>query len=393
MKLINQNDYTRDESQGLKIIGKKNTVIHCHHYNSRLQRTIEGNTKINGKKIFTKCAAISFYELIENLKEEKNCTNDLQIITDLYSFIGFGTINLSFFDQNKINCGNSHFVEGWKCGSIKTEGPVCRLTEGYLEGAIKSVTGRNVSIKETKCMNQGHHQCEFEIENLEQPKYNFQLEKFKDFSFKQNSLSPEATSNIDKKAIVNAVMNMPIEGNNEGLIPAFNVYLAHMPQDFYNLVSIEFVNEMSKIGLAEIAQEMLIEDAENCALNTFGGIWDSEEWAGLIAPMIKEEKDTIFGLVAVANALGWGKINILEHTSFETLTLESSNGYEAHGYIEHSGHSVTPQCFMLQGITAGLMELVYEKGDLEDRSGKYQSEEITCLTKKDKSCLFTAKIK
>lgn len=394
MSLISQNDYKRNSERGLKVIGGMNTVIHCHHYNSRLQRTIEGNSKIDGKRIMRESSAVVYHNLLNQLKKEKETENSFALAKDLYKFLGFGTLDFSEINNGLVVAKDSHYVEGWKCGAVKVKGKVCRMTEGYIEGAIKAILNKDASVTELECMNEesGCNGCHFKVEYLDKPKYNFELKKFDGFSFKENRSSPEAASNINKQVIVDTVLGMPLEGNNEGLIPAFNVYLAHTPQDYYNLICINFIKEMTKINMADIAKEMLVEDAENCALNTFGGIWDSEEWKALIAPMVQDEKDNMFGLIAVANALGWGKINIVEHTPYESLKIESYNGYEAFGFIELENYTSSPQCFMLRGIAAGLMGLIYQKGDLEDRGGKYTSEETCCLTKKDPTCSFDVKL-
>ena len=326
------------------------------------------------------------------MAQEKKTGNDIELASDLYAFLGFGTLCFKSFHEGLVLSKNSHYVKGWKCGSVQVQGTVCRVTEGFIEGASKAIFGKDISVIETQCMNQGHDSCEFQIDHLDEAKYDFDLPKKGQFIPHDDHLVPEIQSHIDKQVIVETVLGMPLEANNEGLIPAFNVYLAHTPQDFYNLICINFVHEMSKHNLSEVAQEMLVEDAENCALNTFGGILDSEEWASLIKPMVKEQRDVLFGLVAVANALGWGHINIAEHTPYKSLELVSCNGYEACGYLEFIGNATFGQCFMLKGIASGLMGLVYEKGDLEDRVGKYHSDEILCLTKKDNLCHFKVKI-
>jgi len=389
--MFTQEDFKRDAARGLKIIGNMNTVIHCHHYNSRLQRTLEMNTKIDGKKIIKEAAAQVYFELLTTLKNQKNSTDNLELAASLFKFLGFGILDFSNLNEGLVISPFSHYVEGWQCGSINTEGCVCRVTEGYIEGAVKAILGRNISATEVSCYNQiDTTSCHFKIVELVAPKYDFNITRFEQFSFSPEPKEKEVASNIDKSTIVQTIMDMPLEGNNEGLIPAFNVYLAHTPQDFYNKVCINFIKEMDRFGFVDIAKEMLVEDAENCALNTFAGILDSEEWDALISPMIKEDRDKIFGLVAVANALGWGRINVKEHNSIESLELTSSNGYEAFGYIELEEYSNEPKCFMLRGITAGLMELVYEKGELEDRVGKFNSTELTCLTQKNNCCHFLA---
>jgi len=51
---------------------------------------------------------------------------------------------------------------------------------------------------------------------------------------------------------------MPFYGNNKGLIPAFNVYLANTPADFYNLICIRFMESMKKQGLFNTAKNLLL---------------------------------------------------------------------------------------------------------------------------------------
>jgi predicted hydrocarbon binding protein len=390
MKLT-QEDYVRDASRGLKIIGGMNMVIHCHHYNARLQNTIEGSKQIDGKSILRESAAIVYENILTKLKTEKESGTNLELASNLYQFLGFGILDFSKISEGIVVSPSSHYVEGWQCGSIKKSGPVCTIAEGFIEGALKAILGTNVSVKEIQCLNEeGCEKCIFEVISIETEKYDFSLKNFAGFSFENKKSDDEVKSNIDKSLIIETVLNMGLEGNNEGLIPAFNVYLAHTPQDFYNLVCIKFIREMDNCNLGLIAKEMLVEDAEHCALNTFGGILDSDEWTALIQPMVKEKSDEIFGLVAVANSLGWGRISVSKHVPFEELELSSFNGYEAYGYIQFLEFASSPQCFMLKGVTAGLMELVYEKGELEDRAGKYVVEECSCLTNEDDHCHFKA---
>tara|TARA_R110000868_G_scaffold75979_3_gene218897 strand:+ start:1273 stop:2457 length:1185 start_codon:yes stop_codon:yes gene_type:complete len=389
MSDFNQSDFKRNTMKGLKSIGKHNTVIHCHHYNARLQRTLESNALIDGKLILRSSAAKTYYKILTNLIDQSNKPRTFEMAADLYRFLGFGILDFSKASESIVSASHSHYVQGWNCGSIKMNGTVCRPTEGFIEAAYKAIKGEDVKVQETTCMNQnGEHQCSFNVTKLAEAQYDFSKGKSHSFDTPKASNQAEAQSNIKKELIIETVMGMPLEGNNEGLIPAFNVYLAHTPQDFYNEVSIRFIDEMSANGLDDLATEMLVEDAENCALNTFGGILGSDEWSALIQPMIKEERDRIFGLIAVANALGWGRIAVLEHTAAKSLLLTSQNGYEAYGYIEDKGKSEVSNCHMLRGISSGLMGLVYEQGEIADRCGVYKSIEKSCLTKGDHCCEF-----
>jgi predicted hydrocarbon binding protein len=391
MAKFTQDDFKTDSVRGLKLLGKSNMVLHCHHYNARIQTTLEQNSKIDGKHIVRKSTALIYNEILSDLSLLKPSDDKFEVAQNLYSFLGFGTIDFRSVESENILCHNSHYVEGFKCGSVKNQGPVCRMSEGFIEGAYKSLLGENVSVEEIKCMNQeGVHACEFKVTKLDAPKYDFDLKRNELQTLSLDNDSPEIPSNIDKELIIETVLEMPLEGNEEGLIPTFNVYLAHTPQDLYNLMAITFIKEMNKVNLGPIAKDMLIEDAENCALHTFGGIMDSEEWAGLVKPMIRDESDNLFGINAIANALGWGRFSITKHTPRKSLEITSFNGYEATGFIEFENYNNDPQCYMLTGITAGMMELIYERGELKNRVGKYYSKEHLCMTKKDKVCQFFA---
>lgn len=392
MAFFTAKDLVYDSARGLRIFGSHNFVIHCHHYNARLEKTICTNDAINGREIFKSSARVVFSDLIKNIKEEKKVKSPSEVLkmaTELYSFLGFGVLHLEDVNSTSVEASVSHFVKGWTCGSLKTKGCVCLFTEAFIEASYEHV-GRKISCTEIECMNEEKPVCRFEFKMRESESKEY-LPSFK-VEEVRHIKNHEQSSNIDKEKIIQAVAQMEIVGNEEGLIPAFNVYLANMPQDFYNLVAVHFVNELEKVGLGSVAAQMLYEDAENCALNTFGGILHSEEWAGLIDPMVKEDSDKIHGLIAVANALGWGLIGIEDHSPRESLSLITYNGYESFGYWKLLGEkSKVSRCHMLRGITAGLVGLIYETGELEDRSGIYSGTEENCITTGHSICRFHAK--
>ena len=114
----------------------------------------------------------------------------------------------------------------------------------------------------------------------------------------------------------------------------------------------------------------------------------SQEWESLVAPMIQCREDNIFALIAITNAFGWGNWHVVDLQPAKKMVLRSYNGYEALGYRKMFGISEVPRCYMLTGVSAGLMELIYSSGTLEDKFGKYQSYESKCITKGDPYCEF-----
>ena len=375
-----------------RLIGTKEVVIHCHHYNARLQNIIEGTHQIEGKKIILEAAEEIFSDYIRDfMREDDDLVTKWQVAAQLYAHLGYGVLDFSQIEEDLVLAASSHYVEGWKSGFHNENRPVCTFTEGYLQGVIHGITGETVTVTEVACTNTGAENCKFTIVRNRTTPIRFSPKKSLDSTtFKIADYHNK--SNIDEQKIINAVVKMPFVGNKMGLIPAFQVYLANTPADFYNLICIRFLEAMQQKNLYSTARELLIFAGEVCALNTLRGTLISPEWYELIAPMVKEASDCVYGLIAVTNALGWGKCHILEYKPEETLKLEAPNGYEAMGYLEYCGTSDRPQCLMLMGLAAGLMELIHGEGTVEERVGLYASEETSCICCQDSACVFEAEI-
>ncbi len=375
-----------------RLIGKKEVVIHCHHYNARLQNIIEGTHQIQGKSIILSAAEEVFSDYIRDfIREEDDLQTKWQVAAQLYEHLGYGSLNFVRLDDDLITANSSHYVEGWKTGFQNAYRPVCTFTEGYLQGVIHGITEETVTVTETSCINAGDDCCRFKIDRTRTTSIIFSDKK----AIAQKPLPTinyYNNSRIDEQKIIDALVDMPFVGNEQGLIPTFNVYLANTPADFYNLISIRFLEAMQQANLYNTAKELLLFAGEVCALNTLRGILISPEWFELVAPMVQEEADCLYGLIAVTNALGWGNWHIVEYEPEETLKLKALNGYEAMGYLEYRGQSQTAQCLMLTGVSTGIMELMHGEGTVEERVGTYASQETSCMCCGETSCVFEVEI-
>lgn len=377
-----------DAPRSRRNIADKEIIVHCHLYNARLQNTIEETKQIDGKKIIVTAAEAVFSEQINNASQPEDSVEDKwQVAGALYSHLGYGKLDFSKINEGVITASSSHYVEGWNSGFKERKEPVCTFTQGFLQGAIHAITGESVYVKEEKCMISGDSQCHFVVDkNRSEP---FTRYPKSDLDFSPNKEKKSAvTSNIDEKTIIDALVGMPIYGNDDGVIPAFSVYLSNTPADYYNLVTINFVEEMKKKNMLSTAKKLLVYSGEVCGMSTFRGIMNSPEWEGLIAPMVKDKPDELHGLVAVSNALGWGNWYVKEHVPSESLGMVSLNGYEAVGYLEYKGKATSPQCFMLSGVVTSFMQLVYSEGSLDDRFGTFFAEENDCICTENDSCNF-----
>ena len=382
-------------AEGDRVLAGEHLVIHCHHYNSRLQRSLENCSLVDGKAIFKEAAERTFFRQIRVAASERRVSNPdeiLKLAADLFRFQGFGVIDFSSHKVNQVRGLSSHYVEGWNCCYQSEHRKVCSFSEGYIAAAMGVATGKRYEVNETQCMYEGAECCQFEITETENHPLKFEWQVPETLRSDSAKMSPAAeNSRVDMVHIRDTVFGLPLEGNELGLIPAFNVYLAHMPREFYNVVSGLFIKEMEGQDLGDVAFAMLEEDAEVCSLTTFSGIMASDEWAGLVQPMIKHTEDNIYGLIAVINALGWGIIRLNEHTAAETMMVQSANAYEMYTPAELRAASADTHCPMMAGVMSGVMELVYLDIPYEDRRGIYLTKETECSGLGAQFCEFKTK--
>jgi hypothetical protein len=178
----------------------------------------------------------------------------------------------------------------------------------------------------------------------------------------QNSSS----TTVDALAIRDALTQMPIQGNHNGMIEAFGVLLTRMYANYYCLISYRMLKALEeKMGDSGtlLASQLLTEAGHVCAFNTFGGIMESAEWNGMIKPMLQNREDWVHGIVAVVNAFGWGQWEIMELVPNQKLVVKITSGYESNSYLKHFGTSNYPISFLGTGGVAGIMNLIYN-GDI-----------------------------
>ena len=194
---------------------------------------------------------------------------------------------------------------------------------------------------------------------------------------------------IDVSKIIHAVMEGSRIRESKGIISLFGVYLSLFSVNYYNRLSFDFEIKMGQQREAE-AKTLLIEAAQECGYATFQGIRDSWEWEQVVTPMVENKEDLILGFVAVAVAFGWGDLSVVELDQGEKLVMRASDSYEARGYLEKYGRAKSEKCYMLQGVTAAFMDLVYG-GDYPDSCFTFAAQESRCRAKGDPYCEFVAR--
>ncbi len=192
---------------------------------------------------------------------------------------------------------------------------------------------------------------------------------------------------IDGTKIIHAVMEGSQIRESKGIIPLFGVYLSLFSVEYYNTLSFEF---RKKLGKNSEATNLLIAAAQECGYATFQGIRNSWEWDEIVSPMIDRKEDQIAGFAAVAIAFGWGGLEVVEIDPNVELRLRVNDSYEASGYLERYGVAHSGKCYMLRGVTAAFMDLIYGD-DYPDGCFEFAAKEPLCRAKGDPHCEFVAR--
>lgn len=192
---------------------------------------------------------------------------------------------------------------------------------------------------------------------------------------------------IDTDKIIQAVMQGSRIREEKGIISLFGVYLSMISVQYYNRISFSFEKKAEN---RKYAQKLLVEAGQECGYTTFQGIRNSWEWNEVVKPMIETVEDQIHCFVSIAIAFGWGNLVVQEVVPEKKLVIRANDSYEAKGYLDAYGKADAGKCYMLRGVTAALMDLVY--GDsYPDGCFQYAAVETQCQAKGAPYCEFIAR--
>jgi len=117
---------------------------------------------------------------------------------------------------------------------------------------------------------------------------------------------------IDRRKVIESLAKIAVVGNDEGLIPSYNVFVNQLPALFWNRFAERLVCRVGP-DLKEAAEWLLVNAAHECGYHTGYGIITSEEWKAVVEPMVeKKPEDILHGAFAVFTAWGWAKAEIIE---------------------------------------------------------------------------------
>ncbi len=187
---------------------------------------------------------------------------------------------------------------------------------------------------------------------------------------------------IDRQRIIDALSQIEVAGNEEGLIPAFGVFVQQLPAGFWNGFAERLTRRVDP-EMLEAAEWLLVNAAHECGYHTGYGIITSEEWKSVVAPMVENvPEDILHGAFAVFTAWGWAKCEVVELIPNEKMVVRAYDYYEAD--VVQSGASTKASAYMIRGVSAAFMDLAY--GGEYDESGKTGLRSFQCSQTKGIEC-------
>lgn len=187
---------------------------------------------------------------------------------------------------------------------------------------------------------------------------------------------------INRKQIINALSRIEIVGNEDGLIPAFGVFVNQLPGNFWNRFAERLTQNVSA-DLLETAEWLLVNAGHECGYHTGYGIITSEEWNSVVAPMIEQvPEDILHGAFAVFTAWGWAKAEIVELIPGEKMVIRAYDYYESD--VVNYGASAKHSAYMIRGVSAAFMDLAY--GGPYDVTGATGLRTFSCVQIKGIEC-------
>ncbi len=347
--------------KGQTYIGGLNRVFHCNHYNAYLQTAVmmaEGCGDFQPKAIL----ADAVVPLVRRLRA---VGYDKKELIEEFSFCGFGKLRSmsgGVWVTPTSHYGQAAIMQGKRDKS-------CFFNVGYIAGIV------DLETEETVCKQLGAPADWYKTYDTLHavPDYLKREPVFVDpparFAFEE--CQPFETA-VDEAGIVQAVSGLPLFGKSgledTGMIDAFGVVLTNHFADYYNYISYEAYNAMIAAGMpVGHVRDIFVQGGHICAFRTFGGIMESPEWYGLIAPNCKDEVDWLHGMVAVINALGWGVWRLEKVVPGKEIVMRIYNSYEGVGYQRAYPVSSEKQLsFLNMGAVQGLAHLFY-KIDIRDK--------------------------
>jgi hypothetical protein len=158
---------------------------------------------------------------------------------------------------------------------------------------------------------------------------------------------------VMRDEVVKKLADIDVQGDENGLIPSFNVFVNQLPANFWNTFA-ERILEAAPPEKKKSVEDALVNCAYECGYHTGYGIITSDEFKDVVEPMVTEgAKDVLRGAYAVFTAWGWAKSGIAQIREGEKMVVRATD------YYESDGGQGDKRAFMIRGVSAAFFELAY----------------------------------
>jgi hypothetical protein len=182
---------------------------------------------------------------------------------------------------------------------------------------------------------------------------------------------------IDRNKVISELSQLKVHGNNEGLIPAYGVFVQQLPARFWNSFS-EKILVAAGDDLHEAAEGLLENAASECGYHTGYGIITSEEFNAVVGPMIENKpEDVLHGAYGVFTAWGWANSEIVDLEPGEKMVVRAYDYYEA-----DIPNPKSYAAYMIRGVSRAFMDLAYGE-PYPKGHGKFKCEQTKGIEKGD----------
>lgn len=158
---------------------------------------------------------------------------------------------------------------------------------------------------------------------------------------------------VMRDEVVKKLADLNVKGDDDGLIPSFDVLVNQLPASFWNTFA-ERILEAAPPDRRQEVEEALVNCAYECGYHTGYGIINSDEFKEVVIPMVTEgAKDVLRGAYAVFTAWGWAKSGIAQIKEGEKMVVRATD------YYESDGDPGDKRAFMIRGVSTAFFELAY----------------------------------
>ncbi len=158
---------------------------------------------------------------------------------------------------------------------------------------------------------------------------------------------------VMRDTVVKSLAKINIQGDENGLIPEYDVLENLLPASLLNTLS-ERLMAAAPSDKKKMVADGLVRAAYECGYHTGCGIITSDVFNDVVLPMVTEgEKDILRGAFAAFTAWGWAKSGIVQLKAGEKMVIRANDYYEA----DSGGEGL--RAYMLRGLCQAFFDLTY----------------------------------